>query len=169
MVCKVKFPYRHKITPEQKSSLERLIGREISTTEDAESPGFLVMTNTWDDYYADPADLIEAGIFKFEISEALDTPTVRVMNRVMSALDRFDATLASMRLQSPSVAQAPYNERCGVHVPGVGLLLLNEVRVLEDCCTDRLQEHLDAGWRIIAACPQPNSRRPDYVVGRTKA
>lgn len=27
---------------------------------------------------------------------------------------------------------------------------------------------LDAGWRILAVCPQPDQRRPDYILGRTK-
>lgn len=52
-----------------------------------------------------------------------------------------------------------------VHLPGNELLRIQEVHVEEDCCTDRLQELLKVGWRIIAVCPQP-SRRPDYVLGK---
>lgn len=32
--------------------------------------------------------------------------------------------------------------------------------------TDVLQEQIAKGWRIIAACPQPDQRRPDYILGR---
>lgn len=165
MVCKVKFQYRHKITSEQKLLLERLVGDEVEAEEDTECPGLFTMMNTWKEYHVDPAELVEAGIFKFEVSEVLDTPIIRVMNKTMAAVDRLNNAVESMKSQGGSVL---YNERCGVHVPGLGLLLLNEVMVLKDCCTDILQEHLDAGWRIVATCPQPDSRRPDYVIGRTK-
>ncbi len=59
------------------------------------------------------------------------------------------------------------NERVHVHVPGIGLLLINEVDVQKDYCTEELQEKLEGGWRIIACCPQPDQRRPDYILGRT--
>lgn len=59
-----------------------------------------------------------------------------------------------------------YNTKCEVHMPGNLLALYNEVAIMEDCCTDILQSQLNAGWRIIAACPQGDSRRPDYVLGR---
>lgn len=58
------------------------------------------------------------------------------------------------------------NERVNVHVPGLGLWLVNDVTVLEGGCTDDLQTKLDEGWRILAVCPQPDQRRPDYVLGR---
>lgn len=59
-----------------------------------------------------------------------------------------------------------FNSRCDVHVPNLGLLMMNKVLLLQDACTDDLQEHLDHGWRILAICPQPNQRRPDYVIGK---
>lgn len=58
------------------------------------------------------------------------------------------------------------NHRCDVHVPGLGLLMMREVKNLDDLCTDKLQEELDKGWRILAICPQPDQRRPDYILGR---
>ena len=62
----------------------------------------------------------------------------------------------------------PINQRVHVQVPGLGLLLLDEVEVLTDCCTDILNSHLRGGWRIVAVCPQPDQRRPDYVLGRER-
>lgn len=59
-----------------------------------------------------------------------------------------------------------YNSRCDVHVPNLGLLMMNKVELLSDACTDDLQAHLDRGWRILAICPQPNQRRPDYIIGK---
>lgn len=61
-----------------------------------------------------------------------------------------------------------YNEKCEVHIPGFGLLLIDEVIVEKDFCSESLQDRLEKGWRIIAACPQPDQRRPDYVLGRTR-
>lgn len=55
-----------------------------------------------------------------------------------------------------------------VHVPNIGLLAIDEVKVMEDSCTDLLQRDLDEGWRIVAVCPPNGVRRPDYIMGRTK-
>ena len=55
-----------------------------------------------------------------------------------------------------------------VHIPSLGLLLIDEVTVLEDTCTDNLQRHLNENWRILAVCPPNGTRRPDYILGRTK-
>lgn len=59
-----------------------------------------------------------------------------------------------------------FNQRVEVHIPGNALTVYNKTQLLEDCCTDHLQEELDQGWRIIAVCPQPDQRRPDYILGR---
>lgn len=56
-----------------------------------------------------------------------------------------------------------------VHIPNLGLLLINEVIAIEDACTEALQNKLNEGWRIIAVCPPNSARRPDYILGRTKA
>jgi hypothetical protein len=58
------------------------------------------------------------------------------------------------------------NQRVNVAVPGIGLLQIREVRIEDDLCTEVLQNRLDDGWRILAICPQPDQRRPDYVLGR---
>lgn len=68
------------------------------------------------------------------------------------------------RLDTPA---PKFNERLQVVVPSFGMLLIDEVQVLEDCCTTRLQEALDDRWRILAVCPQ-DARRPDYVLGRDR-
>lgn len=56
-----------------------------------------------------------------------------------------------------------------ITVPDVGLLRINEVCVVEDACTDILQDYLNEGWRILAVCPPNAARRPDYILGRTKS
>lgn len=58
-----------------------------------------------------------------------------------------------------------FNERCGQEQPSPSLMAVTTTMLEEDCCTDKLQERLDDGWRILAVCPQPK-RRPDYVLGK---
>lgn len=64
------------------------------------------------------------------------------------------------------ITNLQYNEKVEVYTPGMALMLFNRVMLLEDACSDALQTELDNGWKIIAACPQPNQRRPDYILGR---
>ena len=59
-----------------------------------------------------------------------------------------------------------YNQLVNVAVGG-STLPIDVVKVVEDYCTDQLQKELDSGWRIVAACVQPNQRRPDYILGKT--
>lgn len=56
-----------------------------------------------------------------------------------------------------------------VSVPGFALMAVTEVQVLEDACTDYLQDELNKGWQIIAVCPPNTQRRPDYILGRSRA
>lgn len=73
-------------------------------------------------------------------------------------------------LFNPKVPEGPsdqhFNNRVEVHMPGQALSIYNETLLMEDSCTDALQNELANGWRIIAVCPQPDQRRPDYVLGR---
>jgi len=43
---------------------------------------------------------------------------------------------------------------------GYDLASMKEVIVEENACTELI------GWRILAILPQPNNRRPDYILGR---
>lgn len=92
--------------------------------------------------------------------EAQSADFKTIIDKAQAIVDKFEA---SLRLSPEGNG---FNERCDVHVPGLGLLAMNRTMLLEDSCTDRLQEALDNGWRIIAACPQPDSRRPDYILGK---
>lgn len=69
---------------------------------------------------------------------------------------------------TPSHERA-FNQLVNVHVANGALLTYDTVELLEDACTDELQRHLNQGWRIIAACVQPDGRRPDYILGKRDA
>lgn len=59
-----------------------------------------------------------------------------------------------------------FNEKVEVSVPSNNLMGIKMVKVVENACTESMQEELNAGWVILAICPQPDQRRPDYIVGR---
>ena len=52
-----------------------------------------------------------------------------------------------------------------ISIPNQALFAVQVVDYLEDYCTNALQTWLDAGWRIVAACPPNDTRRPTYIVG----
>lgn len=54
-----------------------------------------------------------------------------------------------------------------IALPNLGLLMVDEVKLLNDCCTDTLSDYLKDNWRIIAVCPPLDARRPDYIMGRS--
>lgn len=67
----------------------------------------------------------------------------------------------------PSLS-TPNTQNVYIQVPGIGLITIDDTKLLEDCCTDRLQAELDDGWRILCVCPPNAQRRPDYIMGRQK-
>lgn len=69
-------------------------------------------------------------------------------------------------IQENSSGDTNYNTKCEVHMPNMAMTMYNEMLLLEGSCTDELQAALNGGWRIVAACPQPDQRRPDYILGR---
>lgn len=59
-----------------------------------------------------------------------------------------------------------FNEKVNVHIGGSSLMMVDTLLLLENCCTDVVQEGLNSGWRIIAVNVQADGRRPDYILGR---
>lgn len=75
--------------------------------------------------------------------------------------------LEALGLKCADLSQAvAANAAVQIAIPDLGLMTIQTVEVLENCCTDVLQGHLDKGWRILAVCPPNAQRRPDYVLGR---
>ncbi|HEX6956291.1 MAG TPA: hypothetical protein VF156_15560 [Agromyces sp.] len=84
-----------------------------------------------------------------------------------AAVQRLEARIAHS--PPPGMDAGRYvNTKVDVHVPGNALLAIDEVCCEYDMCTDELAGHLERGWRIVAVCPQPDQRRPDYVLGRRR-
>ena len=87
-------------------------------------------------------------------------------DRQGSMVSRLELVMSKISQFVEAKSESFFNERVEVHTPGAGLMLFNSTLLLENACSDELQMALDNGWRIIAACPQPDSRRPDYILGR---
>lgn len=81
-----------------------------------------------------------------------------------NTLEDFEDKVTAIQVAA-APSQPALNKQVNVAIPGNALMAVEEVVVREDYCTDALQEDLDAGWCILAVCPQPK-RRPDYVLGR---
>lgn len=114
------------------------------------------------------------GFYEADLEKVLavlgyDTPIeLRGAGEPRPLLDLADAVRAMQsRLDARGADPTTYvNTKVDVHVPGNALLSVDDVMVEEDLCTDELQRLIGVGWRIVAVCPQPNQRRPDYVLGR---
>ncbi len=87
--------------------------------------------------------------------------------KLISLIERME--LAALRLESGDPDRNPanpgWNEKTSSPLSGFHLHNCNDLLLLEDCCTDALQGHLDEGWRIIAVTTQ-EQRRPDYILAR---
>lgn len=102
-------------------------------------------------------ELSLAGI-KFDIKQKIDVS----VDITQQLLDLAEKPIKIMTEGEGTV----YNNKCEVHMAGNMLALYNEMLLLSDACTDELQTSLNSGWRIVAACNQPDQRRPDYILGR---
>lgn len=99
-------------------------------------------------------------VLKAEVSLGSQAGTTH--QRFLEIANRLERLLT----QLPMSDNKDYNEKCEVHMPGMALATYNQTLLLENSCIDELQHHLVEGWRIIAACPQPSQRRPDFILGR---
>jgi len=77
----------------------------------------------------------------------------------------YERNIVSPKAPSTNHTQS-FNEKVNIHISDIGLLQMNEVVVYEDMCTNELRRELEDGWRILSICPQPDQRRPDYILGR---
>lgn len=60
-----------------------------------------------------------------------------------------------------------FNQKLEIHQPNMPLFTYNDFTYITDCCTERLMEdYISKGYRVVAVCPQPDQRRPDYILGK---
>ena len=107
----------------------------------------------WDDHFCDYAALLKLAEFKIDVDLS---PTALTKNTMLT------------KLAGKYKPDEAVHGMVQIHIPDVGLMLIDEVTYLEDCCTNLLQDQLNEGWRILAVCPPNAQRRPDYILGRRK-
>lgn len=142
MIAEIEFPAGAVFTPEQQETLREraLTGASMPNLEFLEDGK---LKYYWTHFVMHIEDAKALGEFKVHRVLAERVPQV----------------------PEPRVSP-PFNERVKIVVPGFGLLGIREVQVERDFCTDALQQRLKDGWCILAICPQPDQRRPDYILGR---
>jgi hypothetical protein len=101
------------------------------------------------------------------LSKAAQFGEYKVLRYVGKAISQEMDGFQDQLVKMSGKAEPTLNQRLQVVVPSLGVLALNQVRVCVDMCTNALQAELDDGWRIVAVCPQPDQRRPDYILGRS--
>lgn len=179
MLLKIEFEYGAEFTKDELARLDELgIKYDLLTDSDW---SFRVKDNqeaTWAKYLeylkaeakrinvssfvADPS-FIASQFPKKQFTVKIDECT-KVVGHEFShhdTLRQYEAICS--RLEASSNA---FNEKCHVHIGGSLLITINKLLLLENACTDNVQSHLAAGWRIVAVTVQPDGRRPDYILGK---
>lgn len=98
--------------------------------------------------------------FRIEQAVTMDQGLDSLLTKINEVETKLTACTKSIDQQNH------FNNRCQVHIGNNLIATYNDLLLKEDCCTDELQGALNGGWRIIACCPQPDQRRPDYILGR---
>lgn len=157
MRVKFRFDYGTKLEPEQLAHLAEAVERKIELSDDGE-------VKNWETYEADLERVLGIiGTNNKIVLEGMADPAP--LREIVERLERLEAKIT---LSGRPDQDAYFNARVNVHVPNAALFAVDEVEVREDECTDELRRFLEDGWRILAICPQPDQRRPDYILGRVR-
>jgi hypothetical protein len=162
MIAQFRFGYENWLTPEQLDALKFVISpdpqlRKLRDDERPRENGALpVETYTSHVGNVQKVMTILGGSKGIELT-GLDNvnPLVEMSNQI-----------AALTSEVQRLSGAAFNEKVGVAVPDAPLMETKQTKVLYDECTEALDQYLEDGWYIIAACPQSDQRRPDYVIGR---
>ncbi len=154
--------YGQKTQDEFKKEQEKFLGLDFITLSDFDPDHkYTPQIITSGDFVLGDSDLLELAIRNIEFKVV---QKVKVDVDISNQLAELAGKPCAISLTSGG--ETNYNTKCEVHIPNISMLMYNELMLKEDVCTDELQSELNSGWRIIAACPQPDQRRPDYILGR---
>lgn len=64
------------------------------------------------------------------------------------------------------VKEKLFNQKLEIHQPNMPLFTYNDFKSVSDFCTESLQNEINDGYRVVAVLPQPDQRRPDYILGK---
>lgn len=74
----------------------------------------------------------------------------------------FQESLRNIGVPDPEPKQ---QQVVNITIPNAALFSVQTLQVLENECTDYVQNWLDKGWRIVAVCPPNDCRRPTFILG----
>lgn len=145
-------------TEEDKIKFENWAKKIISRVHTGDPVWTLSDKMKWglDNYYSFDGTIL--------LEDIVDCPLAVTIEHVVDrSLTRAKPFVRELTRRHKEVA---VNDRTNVAVMQEhNLMRIDKVKIETNCCTDRLQDLLDDGWRILAICVQPNQRRPDYVLG----
>lgn len=55
-----------------------------------------------------------------------------------------------------------------IHIANLGLFAIERLLLLEDACTNEVNEMIGGDWKIIAVIPANDARRPTFILGTSK-
>lgn len=158
MKARVTFEYGTTVSTEMATQLA--VRLNVKITDLVDDKGGRLELQSWREFEGDLEDIAAFGI-PFTVKGEAQFNFVTYMLDEVKKLGREVSGL------SAKFDRATTKDKSGiiVHIPNQELFSIKECMVLNDCCTDALNDHIRNGWRILAICPQPNQRRPDYIMG----
>lgn len=140
------------------------------------------LENYWENISIEDAAKLHPKGIKLERTNAVITSSqfescfdiCKIVNiidaQIETQLDFIDLDALADRISLSLVSKTGsnlFNNKLNIHQPSSPLMTYNSFTVLTDCCTEHLQnEFINNGYRVVAVCPQPDQRRPDYIVGK---
>lgn len=103
---------------------------------------------------------LKGVVYKVVQEVNLGSEPSQALVNIQKVANKLEVLLASSSIENL------FNNKVEVHMPGAALSTYNHIMLMEDACSNGLQDELNSGWRIIACCPQNDQRRPDYILGR---
>lgn len=150
MIVEFRFKRTLELSPSQESALRNLVG-PLEYDKDGD-------LKRWASYRAPVRELLEITD-QIEILEKVEPTHLEQIAQQLRDIEQKVARYSQGR---------QHNDVVNVHISDVGMMQVRYVEYLLDACTEDLQTYLDEGWRIIAVCPQPDQRRPDYILGNSE-
>lgn len=158
----ISFNYGVTVTPAQVKQLAGILNVQVGDLVKEEADGQLTL-NGWREYEGDLESIAAVGIpfqVKAEAQHTFLTYLLDELKKLQHGITGLSAKYETVQAKNPSGIV--------VHIPNHELYNVRECKVMENCCTDMLNAQLNHNWRILAICPQPNQRRPDYILGLLK-
>jgi len=194
MIAKISFHKNEHISIEEYNELCRTLGSKVRTNEIAKDENGKVKSfYSWSETF-DPKEVDEKKKLVYKCNDIVELNTneeyVSDLNVFMAKHPLIEIVIRGsfeniVNVESEAIRvlreatdktrdalnefnrKMELNEKTGGHMSNISLMNIIQTGYLVDCCTEELQDYLNEGWRILAVCPIPSQRRPDYVIGRT--